>query len=189
MGGPSGRAPSGGVRLAPSGAFGAATVSAGASEAGAPSSALADSVCAETAPTQSDAANAAPAATATACVNFIPRLPSGSPGEPVSPESQQTDRRPANRTTRSKLCFCLRSGPGAGFARHHIGAYRTSAKTVHAVLCMLHQTSPESRSSCTMTRPAAAPRLFRMEGGCNLPEEFRSWRPVASGVVEGRSDR
>jgi hypothetical protein len=47
----------------------------------------------------------------------------------------------------------------------------------------------ESRSCCTMTHPAAIPRLFRMAGGCNLPEVFRSWRPVMSGVVEGRSDR
>jgi hypothetical protein len=70
--------------LAPSGTFGAVTVSAGASDADFPSSALADSDCAATVPTQSDVANAAPATTATACVNFIPDLPSGSTGEPVS---------------------------------------------------------------------------------------------------------
>src|SRR5215208_4481970 len=102
-----GSAPSGGVRLAPSGTFGAETVSAGASDAGTPSSAVADSDCAETVPIQSDAANAAPAATVTACVNFILRLPSGSTGEPVSPDAQQTDRAPANRSIRSKLCSCL----------------------------------------------------------------------------------
>ena len=82
--GPSGSAPSGGVKFAPRGTFGAGAVSAGASDAGAPSSAEADSVCAETAPVQSDAANTAPAMTATARVDFIPYLPSGSPGEPVS---------------------------------------------------------------------------------------------------------
>jgi hypothetical protein len=70
--------------LAPSGTFGVVTVSAGASDADFPSSAFADSDCAETVPTQRDAANAAPATDATACVNFIPHLPSGSLGEPVS---------------------------------------------------------------------------------------------------------
>src|SRR5215207_566097 len=84
MTGPGGSAPSGGVRFAPSGTFGAGAVSPGASDAGAPSSAEADSVCAETAPVQSEAANAAPAITATARVDFIPHLPSGSSGEPVS---------------------------------------------------------------------------------------------------------
>src|SRR5829696_1319241 len=54
--GPRGSAPSGGVRFAPSGTFGGATVSAGASDAGFPSSALADSVCAETSLAYSDAA-------------------------------------------------------------------------------------------------------------------------------------
>src|SRR5919112_48827 len=134
-----GRAPRDGVRFAPSGTFGAETVSAGASDAGAPSSADADSVCAETVPTQSDAANAAPAATATASVNFIPHLPFGSTGEPVSPDALQTDRARANRTTRSKLYSCLRSGPPGGFAQRQIGAWRTSAQIVHAVLCKLHQ--------------------------------------------------
>jgi len=187
--GPSGSAPRDGVRLAPSGAFGAVTVSAGASDADFPSSALADSDWAETVPTQSDAAKAAAATAAIACGSFIPLLPSGSPVEPVSPDVLQTDRTPAHRSIRSNPCSCLRSGPGAGFARHPIGSYRTRVKTVFAALCKMHQTSPESRSNCTMTRPAAIPRLFRMAGGCNLPEEFRSWRLVMRGVVEGRSDR
>src|SRR5215203_5094642 len=86
IGGIRGSAPNGGVRFAPSGTFGAVTVSVGASDAGFPSSADADSVCAETAPVQSDAANAAPATTAIARVKFIPRLPSGSPGMPVDPQ-------------------------------------------------------------------------------------------------------
>src|SRR3954453_4416433 len=85
MAGTGGNAPRGGVRLAPSGTFGAVVVSAGASDADFPSSAFADSDCAETVPTQSDAAKAAPAATAAACVNFIPHPPSSSAGEPVSP--------------------------------------------------------------------------------------------------------
>src|SRR5215212_2932908 len=83
--GPRGSAPSGGVRFAPSGTFGVVTVSAGASDADFPSSADADSVCAETVPVQSDAANAAPATTATAPVSFMPHLPSGSSCKPVSP--------------------------------------------------------------------------------------------------------
>src|SRR4051794_25651809 len=103
MAGMGGSAPSDGARLAPRGTFGAVVVSAGASDADFPSFALAVSVCAETVPTQSDAAKAAPAATAAACVNFIPNLPSGSAGEPVSPDASQGDRVPANRTTRSKL--------------------------------------------------------------------------------------
>src|SRR5215216_83001 len=109
--GPGGSAPSGGVRLAPSGTFGAGAVSAGASDADFPSSADADSVWAETAPVQSDAANAAPATTATASVIFIPLLPSDSPCEPVSLDTQQTGRAPAFRTTRSRLCSRLRRGP------------------------------------------------------------------------------
>src|SRR5215218_7927278 len=112
--GTGGSAPRGGVRLAPSGTFGAVVVSAGASDADFPSSAFADSDCAETVPTQSDAAKAATVATAAACVNFIPNLPSGSIGEPVSPDAQQTDRAPANRTTRSKPCSCLRRGTRGG---------------------------------------------------------------------------
>src|SRR5215213_2610476 len=73
--GPGGSAPSGGVRFAPSGTFGAGAVSAGASDAGFPSSADADSVCAETDPVQSDAASAAPATTAIPRVTFITFAP------------------------------------------------------------------------------------------------------------------
>src|SRR5215210_98864 len=99
--GPRGSAPSGGVRFAPSGTFGAGAVSAGASDADFPSSADADSVCAETDPVQSDATSAAPATTAIARVDFIPQLPSGSTSEPVSPGAQQTSRALPQRTTRS----------------------------------------------------------------------------------------
>jgi hypothetical protein len=187
--GPRGSAPSGGVKLAPSGTSGAEVVSAGASDADFPSSADADSDWAETDPVQSDAANAAPATTATARVTFIPHLPSGSQGEPVSPDARQVGRVPATRTTLRRLCSCLRRGPHGGFARRQIGGWLTHSITAQVILCKMHQTSVESRSRCTMTRPVADPRLFRMAGGCNLPEVFRSWRPVERGLVEGRSDR
>jgi hypothetical protein len=187
--GPRGSAPSGGVRFAPSGTFGVVTVSAGASDADFPSSADADSVCAETVPVHSDAANAAPATTATAPVSFMPNLPSGSSCKPVSPGAQQPGRAPEHRTTRGRLCSCLRRGPRGGFACRQIGGSRARAGTPRAVLCMMHESSVESRSGCTMTRSSTDPKLFRMAGGCNLPEEFRSWRPVVSRVVEGRSDR
>ena len=191
MAGPGGSAPSGGVRFAPSGTFGAGAVSAGASDAGAPSSADADSVCAETAPVQSDAANAAPATDRRQHVSTsFPHLPSGSTGEPVSPDAQQSDRAPADRTTRQQTLLLFTKRTARRFrapANRRIAVQ--AAERLAPVLCMMHQTSAESRSSCTMTRPRAIPRLFRMAGGCNLPEEFRSWRPVVSGVVEGRSDR
>jgi hypothetical protein len=184
-----GSAPSGGVRFAPSGTFGVVTVSAGASDADFPSSADADSVCAETVPVHSDAANAAPATTATAPVSFMPDLPSGSPCKPVSPGTRQPGRAPVLRTTRRRLCSCLRRGPPGGFARRQIGGSQARVETSHLILCTMHESSVESRSGCTMTRSSTVPRLFRMAGGCNLPEEFRSWRPVVSGVLEGRSDR
>src|SRR5215212_1754638 len=67
--GPRGSAPSGGVRFAPSGTFGDETVSAGASDAGFPSSADADSDCAETSLRPSDAASAIAASSAAAGVS------------------------------------------------------------------------------------------------------------------------
>src|SRR5215204_7719003 len=65
MAGPRGSAPSGGVRLAPSGTLGGGAISVGASDAGLPSSADADSVCAETVLTKNEPPSAIPTISAT----------------------------------------------------------------------------------------------------------------------------
>src|SRR5215204_7389016 len=71
MAGPRGSAPSGGVRLAPSGTVEAGAVSAGAAKADLPSSADADSVCAETVLTKNEPPSATLAISATARAHVI----------------------------------------------------------------------------------------------------------------------
>jgi hypothetical protein len=73
--GPGGSNPTGGVRFAPSGTFGAVVVSAGASDAGAPSSAVADSSCANALPKQSRPLNPNAAKVPTSRVVFTPTVP------------------------------------------------------------------------------------------------------------------
>ena len=173
-------------RFAPSGTLGAEVVSAGASEAGAPSSAVADSFCAETLPKQSKPLQRECGHGLEQPCRFHARLP-----------FRLAWRAPCQHGTMHRLAGNLARGAASLLSlvmtkrdASRVSLGRTFARPVLGVrreLCSLHEHCRKSRSPCTMTPHPSPLDSFGWRVELRAPEGFRSRRPGIG--VEGKGQR